>query len=322
MAYISGTATNDTNLVETLITFLTANSDLVAAKQNWELLGRQSVVTGNITQDYMSLRGPGLAEADKIYIHLEHYQYATTDTFSLRIVGSAGFLASSLTTPGSQPDNTMTNTAWTGNVILRMPLHRNPMQYWIVASGRRFIMVINHGNRWGVMHGGFILPFGFPDQYPYPLLVGACNSTSDSYQTPPVSNFIYTSVSAQAGALRKPGGGWCGGPLGVGAGTGRYTCWPFDRGASWQITSGTPMLNNMIPLTDNDNNTIYAMLPLNLISRIDTDKAMYGSLDGLYFVNSFNAQAGDTLTKDGDTYLIFQMETSTTNAHHFALKLA
>lgn len=322
MAVISGAATNDMDLFSTLITFLTTNSDLKATGENWELLGQKSVVSGNITQDFASLSGPGLAGLDNIFVHLEHYQYAATDTFSLRIVGSAGFLASALTAPGQQPDNTMTNTAWSGNVILRMPLHRNPMRYWIAASGRRFIMVINHGNRWGVMHGGLILPFGLPNQYPYPLLIGACNSSTDSYQTPPVANFIYSNVSAQAGALRKPSGGWCAGPMGVGAGTGRYTCWPFDRGAGWQITSGTPMLNNLIPLTDKDGNIIYAMLPINLISRIDTDKAVYGSLDGLYFVNSFNAQAGDTLNQNGDSYLIFQMETSTTNAHHFALKLA
>lgn len=319
MAYISGTAATDIELYQTLIAFLTTNQDLVDAGQNWELLGRQSVPSGNTVSDFISLRGPGFAGEDNIYVHLEHYQYALTDTFSIRAVGSVGWLPSALTTPGQQPDNTMTNKNWSGNVILRTPLQRNPMQYWIVANGRRFVVVLSYGNRWTGLYAGLLLPFGFPAQYPYPLLIGAGNHSTDSYQNPPVGSYIYSPVTSHVGGmLHTPGGAWVGGPRGVGMGLGRYTCWPWDRGDAWQEAT----LRKFVPV-EVDGVANYGVLPIHLISRIDTGaKAKYGTLDGVGAFSAFNAEAGDIVTMaDNSQHLVYQLETNNDNAYHFALKL-
>ena len=53
-----------------------------------------------------------------------------------------------------------------------LPLINDPIRYWIVANGRRFVMVAKANNRYDVFYGGFILPEHLPSDWSYPMLIG------------------------------------------------------------------------------------------------------------------------------------------------------
>lgn len=322
----------DIILYQDILDFLTDNEELRALGQQWTLLDRQSVIGAdpNDSYDYASLMAPGLDGQDNIYINLCHYRRITSDTYSIRIAGATGYDPTYVTLPDKQPGASMASSY--GSYTLRMPIQQTSLRYWLVASGRRFILVLNQGTRYTTLHGGFILPFAFPSQYPYPLLVGANNSTTDKYQTPPLSNYIYVNnkVTSPGGLLHLPAGGWINGPEHADNQrymTNRYTCWPFDKGTGLFMAHDSSLsLANMVPAQiTGGSEPVFAILPIHILSRGiyngKINNGIFGSFDGLYFANKFVADAGDTF-KIGETqYLMFQMETSNANAHHFLLKL-
>lgn len=159
MAMITGTAADHTALWNTLITFLTTNSTLVAAGQQWtkawEISGQPEVV----------MQSPAGAR-----VALKRIDNALTAGESLIwMSGCTGVVPSA--------------TAFTGHVnsLARTPaafLDQNPMQYWMVANGRRFVVVIKISTVYQAMYGGFFLPYANPAAYPYPLFIGGTRGLS------------------------------------------------------------------------------------------------------------------------------------------------
>ncbi len=72
MAWKTGTAANVNDLLLQLRDFLTADSALVAANQQWTAIG--GVISGPIAaNDFVSLKGRGLAGTDEIYLSLQAF---------------------------------------------------------------------------------------------------------------------------------------------------------------------------------------------------------------------------------------------------------
>ena len=160
MAYINGTATNHLTLLATLRDFLTSNTDLVAAGQEWTVVG--GVSTGAIAHDqFVSLRAPGLSGDDQIYMTIKTHTNSPAGIYSLQIRGHTAY-----GTPSDTPGGL--NSPW-----CYLPLVNSSIRYWIVANGRRFILIAKANNRYDVMYGGFMLPEHLPTDWTYPLLVGA-----------------------------------------------------------------------------------------------------------------------------------------------------
>lgn len=158
MAFITGTAANHTALWNTLLDFLQNNTALVAAGQNWtkvwELPG----------QPELMLKGPGLSGSDQVYVGLKRTDNTLTNGESLIwITGATGVISSA------------TNVSAHVNSLPRAPaifLDQNPMQYWMVANGRRFVVVLKISTIYQAMYGGLFLPYSNPASYPYPLFIG------------------------------------------------------------------------------------------------------------------------------------------------------
>lgn len=160
MAYITGEATNHLNLLGILRDFLTSNGDLVGAGQEWEQIGGQ---TGTIVAgDFVSLRGPGLGGTDQILLSLFADSNAAAAHY---LIGMRGHTAYNPSVPSFDPPGL--NSPW-----VYVPLVNATIRYWIVANGRRFIMVAKSNNRYDVLYGGFMLPEHLPSDWPYPLLIG------------------------------------------------------------------------------------------------------------------------------------------------------
>lgn len=179
MAYTTGEATNHLNLLEILRGFLTTNAALVAAGQAWTQIGGE---TGTIDSgDFVSLRGPGLGGSDQILLSLDAYSNEAAAHYSLRLRGHTAYNQAdpSISPPGLN------------SPLVYYPLINGTIRYWIVANGRRFIMVAKSNNRYDVMYGGLALPRHLPSDWPYPLLIGGSatsyiqNSSDSSSHTNP-----------------------------------------------------------------------------------------------------------------------------------------
>lgn len=161
MAYITGEANNHLHLLEVLRDFLTGNTTLVGLGQQWEVVG--GVDTGPFAHDdFVSLKGPGLGGSNQIFLSLRTHTNVPAGIYSLQMRGHTAYnpAVPSTTPPGL-------NSPW-----VYLPLINDPIRYWIVASGRRFIMIAKANNRYDVFYGGFILPEHLPSDWSYPMLIG------------------------------------------------------------------------------------------------------------------------------------------------------
>lgn len=174
MAFQSGTAANSIDLWDKLIAFLTTNPELVAAQEAWQVV---KTYTEN-AQPRVVLKGPGASATDSIYVGLARTDTADTDTKNIRIRGMTGYL----------PDSTSWNTHINMSPEVRIWLDGSPMKYWFVASGRRFIVVVNMSTVYQMAYAGFFLPYANPLAYPYPMFIGgSSNNYSGSSATPVTS---------------------------------------------------------------------------------------------------------------------------------------
>ncbi|MGH8037003.1 MAG: hypothetical protein ACREPD_04605, partial [Stenotrophomonas sp.] len=86
MAWKTGTAANHRDLLQQLRDFLTADAALVAAGQQWAVVG--GVASGALAaNDFVSLKGRGLAGADEIFVSLQAYTVASSNYYNLALRG-------------------------------------------------------------------------------------------------------------------------------------------------------------------------------------------------------------------------------------------
>jgi hypothetical protein len=167
MAVETGTASDGADLYSKLVSFLTTNTDLVAAGQEWSEVWSGA---GSYSTDKV-LRGPGLAGTDSVYVGMRYTANVATEAYAIRLVGMTGYLASA--TQFNEHINVTPD-------YVRMFLDANPMTYWFVANGRRFIVVAKIGTVYETLYGGLILPYALPTAYPLPLFIGGSAGPEDS----------------------------------------------------------------------------------------------------------------------------------------------
>ena len=187
MAVEIGTATDHVDLFNKLYTFLTANADLVGAGQQWERItsvgqvppftasqGTSGAGDEGDTTGAVMLKGPGLAGADEVYVSLRLYDNTALDRQMLFLRGHNGVVGG--------------NTAYGNHVNSSsrkgVPLWRQPIAYWFVASGRRFYAAMKLGTVYESMYAGLYLPYALPAGNPYPHMIGGTTGgdTSDAGQ--------------------------------------------------------------------------------------------------------------------------------------------
>lgn len=218
MAFITGTAANHTALWTTLLNFLQTNATLVGAGQNWtkvwEVSGQPEVV----------MQSPAGAR-----VGLKRIDDALTAGESvIWMSGCTGIIGSSSSFSGHV------------NSLARTPavfLDQAPMQYWMVANGRRFVVVIKISTVYQAMYGGFFLPYASPTAYPYPLFIGGTRGFS-GYSAAQIATtwraaeadhyrqFVYaknnngpTSGFDSSASMLSPAGSWHAGGIDYNAGS-------------------------------------------------------------------------------------------------------
>lgn len=348
MAYITGTAANHTALWNTLLDFLQNNPALVAAGQNWTIAWQHATRPN----EELVLKGPGTSGTDEVFVGMYRIDEANAIGESeVYITGMSGIIPSAdrySEHVGALPRRP------------RMFLDHSPMQYWMVANGRRFVVVVKISTVYQAMYGGFFLPFGIPSSYPYPMFIGGSTGNTaaaaqfvsswretaqDSY-----SQFLYPRVSiATSGAffdgqafLLDPSNQWRVGTINEQQDT-HYSLPGFrvgPRGYPRYFGSGVPQ--DLLKATfDAGSSTCLgydflrsilvpglngemALMPITLHSADNTispQPVSYGVLDGCFSVGGDSNYAENVITVGGVDHLVVPNVMRTTSDEYWALAL-
>lgn len=270
MAFTSGTAANYLDLLNRLRQFVT--QDMLPANERWSVL---RWVPGPPAE--LVLRGPGLAGTDQINVGILSEAGPDYGNWKLR-----GFV-------GWNPAQTFDGQYNPSGAFYAM-LMTSAMPYWIVANGRRIVMVAKTGTYYEMMHLGLFLPYATPSQYPYPLLVGGSLNSSVRWSSNSVyRNHLPKSSGGYAGAYYAPTGLWSGVTSAM---------WPNTWGASTrECPDGS-----------------YPLLPF-ILSGL-------GEMDGCYCVPGYANASENIIRVGGVDHLVVQDVHRTGYGDYLALKLA
>lgn len=233
------------------------------------------------------MHGPGLSASDEIYTGLRRNCSRGADYWNWQINGMIGYVSANsyATQPGVSPTKSMLLTS-------------DNIPYWMVGNGRRWIVAAKIGTQYEIAHGGLILPYATPSQYPYPLLVGGTvNGATTARWSDTGAGHTNFANTASSGCLRSVAGSWMAG----------YDIWP-------QAVAGITAYNyRNTPSND------YPLLPIEIN---DAGPNRYGYLDGLFFAPGYSAAAEDVIQVGGTDYLMIPNVFRSGVRDFVALKLA
>lgn len=294
MAYETGTASDCFDLYAKLIAFLTTDTDLVAGAQNWDTVWVPDSNSEGENGTDIVLRGPGLSATDQVYVGMRLVDDLPNDSAWIECVGMTGVIPSALNY------DQHVNVTIDGGVRCHLR-GGNPMDYWFVANGRRFVAVVQVSTVYESLYAGLFLPYGDPTQYSYPFFLGGCSGNSagsgeiEDWRdvTDAHSNFtrsqINTSASLPYGPsayMLSPSGEWltCAITDGEDHVVG-LTPWEFHDDSSWGIsrdneTSIKGYQDHAARIIQGFNDD-FPLTPIGLPQR-GPNRQFYGVLEGVY----------------------------------------
>jgi len=275
------------------------------------------------------LMGPGTAGTDEIYSAIQTVESAGDDYYNWRIAGMTSYSDVELQyMPGL-----------TQGRMARLLLWQGKIQYWLVANGRRFVVVPKVSTVYPAGYLGFALPYGLPTQFPYPMVVGgaACPDATVAYNR-------YSSVHASHRGFANPyanAATVC--TASIFDTTQDYATLKVLQGTSWikifGKTGSTLQNTNIVwPYNCSDQFESYYqdVFSTKLRENIDgsypvfnavpmignPSKHIFGPLQGVFAVPAFGGIAAeDTFIIDGDTYVAFPIVPNADRSDFWALLL-
>lgn len=311
MAWETGTATDQADLLDKIVDFLTTNTDLITDGQEWEDLGAAS---GQTTGTW--LKGPGLSGTEEIFVGLQAVNDLPNDIYTIEIAGAQGFNSAQgfSAQVGKSPASFVA-------------VSNSPMTYWIVANGQRFVVVVKVSTTYHAMYCGKILPYGTPSQYAYPLFIGGESASALRFSDTTVGNRQFVdpgspSSPSQSGVnLCFPDGSWqffqnfINSSGSDSLSTQGRTIWPYAGSSN----NGTEVDNRLRELRDNIDGS-YTLLPL-ILHCESPSRQVFGELDGCFWVSGFGNAAENIVTVGGVDHLVVQNIHRTNRWNYWALKL-
>lgn len=294
-------ATDPFDAMDQLIDFLTGVTGSIPVGERWVVEKDVDIIASVEREVYLT--GPGLSATDSIHVNIVVRDNGTTKQY-WDFYGSTGFddglpIASQPGVSNVIPRLTLTNVA--------------EMPFWFIANGRRFMCIFRAETVSVACYAGFYLPYGPPEELPFPMYIGAnCAELDDSvdYTTGnyDIGNFYDGPVESSTegcGAIRNPNGTWL--PVGAfradTAGT-RPTVGPISDTWLWpmdQATGGLAQFNKRILLQQDGN---YPMFPI--IAYSEPSTIVYGELDGIKMTSTVGNSTESTITDGSDVYFTIQ----------------
>lgn len=316
MAFETGTATDHVDMYNRLYDFLTANTDLMNAGQNWSLAWNQPgasypYAAGQTNSDIV-LKGPGNAGLDEVYVGLRLDADTNADRFGIWFAGCQGVVTA--------------NPAFDQHVnsasAMHMPLADFAMDYWFVADGRRFVVVAKVSTVFVSAYEGLFLPYATPQEYPYPMISSGCSRQAKRWSDEnaghthfcmpyhPRSYEDYDSYSYDEGLLRvmSPSGEW----VLFNNRSSNYVVFPWTS-----ANGGVSFTGSQVSLLGGSQ----LLTPASLVGDGSRLNGALGVLDGVFHVTGFGNAAENLVNIDGTDYLVVQNMFRTGFTDYWALRL-
>ena len=276
-------------------TIATTQGQLAAAGVPWV---EQRWTGGN----ELILMGQGDAGTEQIYVGIQAFEDVGADYYNFELRGMVGYVSGSAF--DAQPGTS-------GPCYVH--LWNSAIPYWLVANGNRIICVAKVSTVYEVLHLGYILPFGTPGQYPYPLLVGGMSS---------VKTLRFSDTSDSHSAFFNPGefsarlywvdGTWYDFTNKYPYTDSKRKVWP------WVFYRRRDRLTWMRDNIDGS----YVLIPATLAMESGAPSAnVIGEIDGVYFVSGFNNGAENLINIGGIDHLVVQNAHRTNIDEYMALRL-
>jgi hypothetical protein len=328
MAFATGVASNHSDLYAKLLDFLQNNPTLVAAGQNWSVAWSAPGGAANMTD--IVLRGPGLSDQDQVLVGLRRFEDVSTDSYVIYMRGMSGVL----------PNATSYLEHINVSKAVGMYGDKDPITYWFVANGRRFIVVVKISTVFEAMYGGLFLPYSLPLSYPYPMFIGG--SRGDQIVGTPNwrsavaghTHFVYpyfasgpigTNYQETQAFMLDPIGQWIkcansgddpGNPK-VGMGPDQmFSGFSTARDAAAYLLGYNSMRARLRECFGNG----YPLTPVTLAQQTPDDQT-YGVLDGVFSVTGYGNSSENIVTVSGVDHLVVQNVFRTAVTSYWALAL-
>lgn len=277
MAFKTGIATNHTNFVETLLTFLT--TELPLAERHIILRNTTAATSSGITREVW-LQAPGMSGVNYFYHGFRLNVQTALDVFNLDIGVANGFVSG----------NTWETQPGLGSVGLN--LWNQAIPYWMNVTGRSINIVVKIQNHYFSSCNQLPLLWNIPSTGQYFPFVGGSQQggiNNTRYSVPTLSNW-YNNKAGGISYIKNIAGVW----------TQSYIC-PYSLTGN---TSTGTRRNLPANLDSNLSVGIYGIHPL-LVMTYNPNN-LYGQLDGLAYVSGFNNAAENIITgSNGLTYIVF-----------------
>lgn len=316
MAYETGTATDHVDMFNKLYTFLTSNSELVSLGQQWTEVWTAAGASYPFDLDAseVMLQGPGLAGVDEVLVSFKLYQYDQDDKHGILLRGHAGL----------DPSSATYYEHIQSSVYHYLPCSNDPMTYWLVASGRRFILVVKNSTVYDACYGGLFLPYASPEGYPYPMAIGGASRTTVRWSDDTTNHrgsFVdpYRDSSGSSGetlSILAPAGGWVDfSNYSYSTSTDKAVVYPYNY-VQHYIADFTERQQELLGVGG------YLLTPCTLCVYEQNVYGTMGLLDGVFHVPGYGNAAENIVTVDGVDHLVVQNAFRTGFADYWALRLA
>jgi hypothetical protein len=320
MPYETGTVNSHRALLDRIRDYV--SDEEIMGAEKWEIM--------RDTPAELILRGPGESGQDQIFVGARIFESSPNpEYYNLLLNGFVGYdpKLAFMDQPGGIPEDFQP----------QIPLVKNSqIKYWLVASGRRIIVIAKIGTQYEAGYLGFIQPYGLDGQYPYPLAVGG--SLVGQYATSggSANDYRYTQRYTDHRHFCDPGCGTSAvnfnSTLRIRRIDGKWAVFQnYSGGYSGTSYSGDVLRTNsgyvvwpgicgksesMLQAMDGT----YHLFPFMLVEK--TDNNCIGQFDGCYWVTGRGLAPEDILTIGDDTYLAVPNVWRTGAGDFWALRLS
>ncbi len=241
------------------------------------------------------LTGQGLAAADTIFVGMRIQESLTSPYFNWRIQGAVAFddAASFEIQPSPSPQTFYS-------------LDDGILEYWIIATGRYFIVVTKIGTVYTSMMMGLFLPYGVPAEYGYPLVVCGSRGIGPIHFTSIAYGFRgFWNPGQEAMKVRDPSGAWLDFEnLASNTPSNLRNAWPYGGASDSKFNTFQPKVTAGIDGS-------YPLTPI-ILCEYETPNGesgknsnAYGEMDGVFHISGENNTAENTITIGPDDYICF-----------------
>ena len=233
-------------------------------------------------------KAPGKAGTEEIFMGIQTFQDTTTDAFNLLIAVFTGYDSSSdfQNQPGIQ--------------VYSLPVWEDDIPYWIRGSGQSLVIVAKLQAAYLSGYIGKMYPYSTPSQYPYPVVCGGCSASHSARYS--VANTSWWTDPLLV-KFRDTSGIWT-----------KPLILPSDV-----LKSGSSIL---MPIRNTSQSTAvtaghYSLIPIELATRVNSPSeqgtALFGRIEGVFFISGFSNGVENTLAIDGKNYIVFMWHGTPTN---------